>query len=199
MEQNIAPLNRLINQFERMPGIGKKSAMRLAFHVLNLSKDDAKKFADSILEAHSKIHRCKICCSLTDSETCEICSSPNRDSSIICVVESPRELMAIERTHEFKGLYHVLHGVISPINGIGPEDITLKELLERLSDTNIKEIIMATNPTVEGEATAIYISRVIKPLGIDVSRLAYGIPVGAELEYADEITLLRAIEGRKII
>jgi len=197
MEQKIAPLEKLIEQFERMPGIGRKSAQRIAFYVLGMSESDAKGFAAAITEAHEKIHRCSICCNLTDRDICTICSNSSRDKSIICVVEDSRDVYAIEKTHEFNGTYHVLHGSISPLNGIGPENLTIKELISRLSDENIREIIMATNPTVEGEATAMYISRLIKPLGIDVTRLAYGVPVGADLEYADEVTLSRAIEGRK--
>jgi recombination protein RecR len=199
MEQKIAPLEKLIEQFERMPGIGRKSAQRIAFYVLGMSESDAKGFAAAITEAHEKIHRCSICCNLTDRDICTVCSNSSRDKSIICVVEDSRDVYAIEKTHEFNGTYHVLHGSISPLNGIGPENLTIKELISRLSDENIREIIMATNPTVEGEATAMYISRLIKPLGIDVTRLAYGVPVGADLEYADEVTLSRAIEGRKKI
>ncbi|MBR5619429.1 MAG: recombination protein RecR [Clostridia bacterium] len=197
--KKVVPLQNLINQFERLPGIGHKTAQRLAFHVLSMKEEDVHAFADALTEAHSKIHRCEKCCDLTDEQFCPICDDPARDSSIICVVEDSRDVMAFERTHEYNGLYHVLHGVISPLNGVGPEDITIKELLARLSDTNVKEIIMATNPTAEGEATAIYIARLIKPMGVDVSRLAYGVPVGADLEYADEFTLLKAIEGRKKI
>ena len=199
MARNVAPLADLIEQFERLPGIGHKSAQKLAFYILAMSDTQAKKFADTIMVAHEKIHRCKICCDLTDSEECAICQSVKRDHSIICVVENSKDVIAIERTHEYNGMYHVLHGVISPMNGIGPEDITIKELLSRTSDENVREIIMATNPTVEGEATAMYISRLLKPIGIKVSRLAYGVPVGADLEYADEVTLTRAIEGRQII
>jgi recombination protein RecR len=197
MEQKIAPLERLIEQFERMPGIGRKSAQRIAFYVLGMSKKDAGAFANAITDAHERIRRCSVCCNLTDRDVCTICSNASRDGSIICVVEDSRDVYAIEKTHEFKGLYHVLHGSISPLNGIGPEELTVKELISRLSDENINEIIMATNPTVEGEATAMYLSRLIKPIGIDVTRLAYGVPVGADLEYADEVTLSRAIEGRK--
>ena len=197
--KKVAPLQNLINQFERLPGIGHKTAQRLAFHVLGMHEDDVQAFADALTEAHSKIHRCEKCCDLTDAQFCPICDDPGRDSGTICVVENPRDVMAFERTHEYNGVYHVLHGVISPLNGIGPEDITIKELLARLSDPNIKEVIMATDPTAEGEATAIFIARLIKPMGIQVSRLAYGVPVGADLEYADEFTLLKAIEGRKII
>ena len=194
---NVASLSRLIEQFERMPGIGHKSAQRLAFYVLNLKKSEAEAFSQAILDAHSKIKKCSRCCNLAEDELCPICKSQNRDESVICVVEDPRDVLAFERTHEYKGLYHVLHGVISPMNSIGPEDITIKELLARLSDGKAEEIIMATNPTVEGEATAMYISRLLKPMGIAVSRLAYGVPVGAELEYADEVTLTRALEGRR--
>ncbi len=190
-------LERLIEQFARLPSVGKKSAQRLAFHVLNMTDEDAKKFTDSINDARSSIKKCTVCCNLTDGEVCHICSSQTRDKSTICVVEDPRDVIAIERTHEFNGLYHVLHGVISPMNDINPEDICIKELLLRLGDDTVKEVIMATNPTVEGEATSMYISRLIKPIGVNVSRLAYGVPVGADLEYADEFTLIRALEGRK--
>lgn len=197
MARNVVPLTNLVEQFERMPGIGHKSAQKLAFYILNMSKDEAQKFADNILLAHEKIHRCSVCCDLTDSDVCSVCSDEKRDRSVICVVESSKDVIAIERTHEYNGLYHVLHGSISPMNGIGPDEITVKELISRLSDSSIEEIIMATNPTVEGEATSMYISRLIKPMGIKVSRLAYGVPVGADLEYADEITLTRALEGRQ--
>lgn len=199
MARNVIPLTNLIEQFERMPGIGHKSAQKLAFYILGMSDDEVKRFAENIILAKKKIHHCKICCDLTDSDICSICSDERRDRSVICVVESSKDVIAIERTREYNGLYHVLHGSISPMNGIGPDEITIKELLSRLSDENIKEIIMATNPTVEGEATAMYISRLIKPMGIKVSRLAYGVPVGADLEYADEITLTRALEGRQIL
>lgn len=197
----VAALSRLIEQFERMPGIGRKSAQRLAFYVLGLSDAEAKGFAQSILDAHKKIHRCKICCNLTDTELCSVCGNPARDKSKICVVEDPRDVLAIERTHEYEGVYHVLHGAISPMNGIGPDQLAIKELLARLGcgEEEVDEIIMATNPTVEGEATAMYISRLLKPMGIKVTRLAYGVPVGADLEYADEVTLSRALEGRQVI
>lgn len=190
-------LERLIEQFARLPSVGKKSAQRLAFHILNMSDEEAKKFTDAINDARTSIKKCTVCCNLTDGEVCHICESPTRDKSTICVVEDPRDVIAIERTHEYNGLYHVLHGVISPMNDINPEDICIKELIHRLSDDTVKEVIMATNPTVEGEATSMYISRLIKPAGINVSRLAYGVPVGADLEYADEFTLIRALEGRK--
>ena len=196
MGYEVAPLAKLIEQFERLPGVGRKTAQRLAFHVLNLSEQEAKDFAEAITEAHRKIHRCSVCCNLAEGELCGICSRSDRDKSTICVVEDPRDVMAIERTHEYKGAYHVLHGVISPMNGVGPEELTVKELLARMN-SDVKEVIMATNPTVEGEATAMYLSRLLKPLGVAVSRLAYGVPVGADLEYADEVTLLRAIEGRQ--
>lgn len=190
-------LEQLIDQFARLPSVGRKSAQRLAFYVLGMSDAEAKKFTDTIMLARSSIKRCETCCNLTDEKICPICSSASRDKSIICVVEDPRDVIAIEKTHEYNGLYHVLHGAISPMNDINPEDICIKELLLRLGDDTVKEVIMATNPTVEGEATSMYISRLIKPLGVSVSRLAYGVPVGADLEYADEFTLIRAIEGRK--
>lgn len=197
MGYKVAPLARLIEQFERFPGIGKKNAQRMAFYVLNLSDKDAKDLAESINEAHQKIHNCAVCGDLTDEELCPICKSANRDTSTICVVEDPADVLAFERSGEYRGLYHVLHGVISPINGVGPDELNIKSLLSRLNNEDVKEIIMATNPTVEGEATAMYLSRIIKPLGISVSRLAYGIPVGGDLEYADEVTLKRAIDGRQ--
>ena len=196
---SVVTLQRLIEQFERMPGIGHKSAQRLAFHVLNMKKEEAEAFSKAILEAHEKIKKCSCCCNLAEEELCPICKSSRRDESVVCVVEDPRDVMAFERTHEFEGTYHVLHGVISPMNGIGPEDITIKELLSRMGDGKIQEVIMATNPTVEGEATAMYISRLLKPMGVSVSRLAYGVPVGADLENADEVTLTRALEGRRMI
>ncbi len=194
---NLASLEELVNQFRRMPGIGEKSAQRMAFHVLGMDIADAKKFADAIMAAHEKIHKCNVCCNLTEDELCAVCKNAARNKSLICVVEDPRDVAAIERTHEFDGVYHVLHGAISPMSGIGPDQLTIKELLARLD--GVKEVIMATNPTVEGEATAMYISRLLKPLGIKVTRLAYGVPVGADLEYADEVTLSRAMEGRKEI
>lgn len=199
MANSAAPLARLIELFERLPGIGNKSAQKLAFHILNMNDAQIKYFTDTITNAHDKIHRCSVCCDLTDGEVCRVCCDEKRDKSTICVVENSKDVMAFERTKEYNGLYHVLHGAISPMNNIGPDDITVKQLISRLSDEGIEEIIMATNPTVEGEATAMYISRLIKPIGIKVTRLAYGVPVGADLEYADEITLTRAIEGRSEI
>lgn len=199
MANQATPLIRLIELFERLPGIGNKSAQKLAFHILNMNDAQIKYFTDTITTAHEKIHRCPVCCDLTDGEKCLICSDEKRDCSTICVVENSKDVMAFERTKEYNGLYHVLHGAISPMNNIGPNDITVKQLISRLADDNIKEIIMATNPTVEGEATAMYISRLIKPMDIKVTRLAYGVPVGADLEYADEVTLTRAMEGRSEI
>lgn len=199
MGYEVASLARLIEQFERLPSIGHKTAQRLAFHVLNMSDEQAKNFAGAIIDAHEKIHRCSVCCNFSEDELCPICSRTDRDRSVICVVEDPRDVMAVERTHEFNGTYHVLNGVISPLNGIGPEELSIKELIARMGDGEVKEVIMATNPTVEGEATAMYISRLLKPLGIATTRLAYGVPVGADLEYADEVTLLRALEGRQEI
>lgn len=199
MSNNIVSLNELINQFSRLPGIGKKTAQRLAFSILEQPPERAKAFADALVTAREKIHFCKVCQSLTDLEVCPICSSANRDKSVICVVEDPKDVMAFERTREFAGVYHVLHGVISPLDNVGPDDLKIKELMARLGSGEVKEIIMATNPTVEGEATASYLSRLIKPMGIKVTRLAYGVPVGADLEYADEYTLARALEGRNEI
>ncbi len=196
---NVVTLAKLIEQFERMPGIGHKTAQRLAFYVLNLTKQQAEEFSATILSAHEKIKQCTCCCNLAEDELCPICKNEGRDKSVICVVEDPRDVFAFERTHEFEGTYHVLHGVISPMNGISPEDITIKELLARMGDGTVQEVIMATNPTVEGEATAMYISRLLKPMGITVSRLAYGVPVGADLEYADEVTLTKALEGRRTL
>ena len=193
---HIASLSKLVEQFERLPGIGYKTAQRLAYYVLGLSDGDVKQFIDSVREAHDKIHTCKVCCNLTDQELCSVCANPSRDHATICVVENPRDVVAMERTHDYNGSYHVLHGVISPLNGIGPEQLRIKELLARIHGDEVREVIMATNPTVEGEATAMYVSRLLKPLGVKVTRLAYGIPVGGDLEYADEVTLSRALEGR---
>ncbi len=193
---NVAPLQRLVEQFERLPGIGSKTAQRLAYFVLNMPKEQAAEFSKAITEAHEKIRRCEICCNFSDQEKCPVCRSEARDKSTICVVETPRDAIAIEGTGEYKGTYHVLHGVISPLNGIGPDQLCIKELLARLNDGKAQEVIMATNPTVEGEATAMYLSRLLKPLGLKITRLAYGIPVGGDLEYADDVTLARALEGR---
>ncbi len=199
MAYNIIPLNELINQFEKLPGIGRKTAQRLAFYIISQPLERSKRFADALINAKEKIHFCNCCQSLTDEDTCAICKDTNRDKSVICVVEDAKDVLVFERTREYKGLYHVLHGAISPLDNIGPDQLKIKELMARLSDPAVKEIILATNLTVEGEATASYISRLAKPLGVKTTRLAYGIPVGGDLEYADEKTLLRALEGRNEI
>ncbi len=198
-EYNPLPLTKLIEQFASLPGIGIKTAQRLAFYMLTLSKEQTEAFVSAVLEAHEKIKRCEICKNFTDQPICSICSSDERDHSVICVVEGPKDVVAFERTREYRGTYHVLNGLISPMDGIGPDQLTIKELITRLGDGVVKEVIMATNPTVEGEATAMYLSKLIKPLGIRVTRLAYGIPVGGELEYADEVTLFKALENRNEI
>ena len=190
-------IEKLIESFERLPSIGHKTAVRLAFHMLDLSKEETEEFINSIINAKEKLKYCSNCYNISDTDPCPICSSPKRDNSVICVVEDVRDVMAMERTHEFKGVYHVLHGTISPMNVIGQEDIKIKELLNRIANNDIKEIIIATNPRVEGEATAIYLSKIIKPLGIKVTRIAHGIPVGGDLEYTDEVTLSKALEGRR--
>ena len=199
MAYDVAALEKLIEQFQKIPSIGRKTAQRMAFHVLDLTDEQAQEFADAIIDAHTKIHHCSLCHNLTENELCPICESANRDHTTVCVVEEPRDVLAMERMREFSGVYHVLHGVISPMNGIGPEQLTIKSLVERAAEGQITEVIMATNPTVEGEATAMYISRLLKPMGITVSRLAYGVPVGADLEYADEVTLTKALEGRRTL
>lgn len=199
MKYDALPLTRLTEKFASLPGIGFKTAQKLAYHVLKLPESEVKDFANAMLEAHSKIKNCSVCQGFTDSDICPICSDQSRDKSIICVVENPKDISVFERTREYNGLYHVLHGLISPIDGIGPDQLYIKELLNRLASNEVNEVIMATNPTVEGEATAIYLSKLIKPLGVKVSRLAYGIPVGSELEYADPDTLYRALENRNII
>lgn len=190
-------IEKLIESFEKLPSIGHKTAVRLAFHMLDLNEDDTKEFIESIVNAKKNLKYCSKCFNISDTDPCPICGSPKRDNAVICVVEDVRDILAMERTHEFKGVYHVLHGTISPMNGIGPEDIKIKELLERIGNNSIKEIIIATNPRVEGEATAIYLSKLIKPMGIKVTRIAHGIPVGGDLEYTDEITLMKALEGRR--
>ena len=193
---NAAPLERLVEEFSKFPGIGRKGATRMAYQVLSMSPQDAQRLADAIRNAHTKLHRCKYCQDYTENEVCSICASAKRDRSLICVVEKPRDIDAFERTREYHGLYHVLHGLISPMDGVNAEQLTIKPLLARLGDGTVKEVIMATNPTVEGEATAMYLARLIKPLGIKTTRLAYGLPVGSSLEYADETTLYRALSGR---
>ena len=196
MANSAPPLERLIEQFSRFPGVGRKGATRMAYHVLGMTGAEAAEMAKAIQDAHTKLHRCKVCQDYTENEVCRICSSAKRDASVICVVESPRDITAFERTREYNGLYHVLHGLISPMDGIGAEQLCVKELLTRLGDGVVKEVIMATNPTVEGEATAMYLAKLIKPMGIRTTRLAYGLPVGSSLEYADETTLYRALSGR---
>lgn len=189
-------IEKLIESFEKLPSIGHKTAIRLAFHVLQQNNNETEEFIQSIKDAKTKLKYCETCYNISDTNPCQICGNPKRDQSLICVVEDVKDIIAMEKTHEFNGTYHVLHGSISPMNGIGPEDIKIKELLQRLQENQIKEIILATNPRVEGEATAMYLSKIIKPLGIKVTRIAHGIPVGGDLEYTDEITLMKALEGR---
>ncbi len=196
MAYRVPALDNLIEQWERLPGIGHKTAVRLAFSLLSMSDEQSNRFVEAIVNAKKNIHECETCCNLTDGEQCSVCSASNRDESVICVVEEPQDVLAFERMREFHGLYHVLHGTISPMNGIGPEQLRIKQLLTRVANTDVTEVIMATNPTVEGEATAMYLSKLLKPFEIKVTRLAYGIPVGGELEYADEVTLSRSFEGR---
>ncbi len=199
MEFFPAPLEKLVEQFASLPGIGGKSAQRLAFHVLSLSTQEAEEFAQAILDAKRSVTFCPVCRSLTAGGLCPICSSPKRDDNIICVVADPRDVVALERSGEFTGRYHVLHGVISPLNHVGPDDLEIKSLVDRVAKGGIQEVIMATNPDTEGEATAMYLARLLKPFGVRVTRLAYGIPVGAHLEFADDATLMRALEGRRDI
>lgn len=196
MEYFAAPLQNLIEEFEKLPGIGSKTAQRLAFHVLNQSMEKAEKFAAAILDAKKSLCYCRECQNLSDREVCGICSNPTRDHSLICVMESPKDVLQMERTNEFKGVYHVLHGAISPMDNIGPDDIRIKELMARIRDGSVQEVIMATNPNLEGETTAMYISKLIKPFGVKVTRIAHGVPVGGELEFADEITLSKALQWR---
>lgn len=199
MENYSEPIDRLINEFSKLPGIGRKTAQRLAFYVINMDKEDVLGLSKALVDVKNQINYCKICCNISDSEICSICSNTHRDQSIICVVEDPRDVAAMERTKDYNGRYHVLNGVISPVDGIGPESLNIKELISRLGDSVVKEIIMATNPTIEGEATAMYISRLIKPMGVKVTRIAHGLPVGGDLEYADDVTISRALEGRREI
>ena len=200
MRQYPKPLNKLINELSKLPGIGGKTAQRLAFHILALEESEATALANSIVNAKRSLHYCSVCGNLTDTDPCEICSDESRDRTKVCVVETPQDVIAMERIREFKGLYHVLHGAISPVEGIGPNDINLKSLITRLQQHDeIDEIIVATNPNIEGEATAMYIARLLKTSGIKVTRIAHGIPVGGDLEYADEVTLLKAMEGRREI
>ena len=199
MGYTVPPLENLIDKFESLPSIGRKSAQRIAFHILNMDIEQVRDFTKTMLDAKEQINYCSVCQTLTDSERCSICANPNRDPKVICVVESAQDVMAFERTKEYNGTYHVLHGLISPIDGITPDQLKIKELLFRITNEDVQEVIMATNPTVEGEATAMYISKLLKPFEIKVTRLAYGIPVGGSLEYADEVTLMRALEGRSEI
>ena len=194
-----AALQNLSDQFARLPGIGGKTAQRLAFHVLSLPLEEAEAFSDAILEAKKTVHTCPVCQNLTDREKCGICSDETRDHGLICVVAEPKDVIAMERSREFRGVYHVLHGVISPLNHVTQDDIKLRELLQRMGKEPVREVIMATNPDTEGEATAMYISRLLRPMEVKVTRLAYGVPVGSQLEYADEVTLSRALEGRQVI
>ena len=199
MEHFPAPLEKLVEQFARLPGIGGKSAQRLAFFVLGLPEEEAREFADAILDAKRSVTCCPVCQNFTAGGLCPICASPKRDGSTICVVADPRDVAAMERSREYNGHYHVLHGVISPMNHVGPDDLSIKSLVERVAKGGVQEVIMATNPDTEGEATAMYLSRLLRPMDVKVTRLAYGIPVGSQLEYADEVTLLRALEGRQEI
>lgn len=197
VESNI--LKKLAEKFAAMPGIGRKSAWRLAFYILTLNKQEINDFAKILIDAHTRIKKCSLCQNLTDHEVCEICRDSNRDETLVCVVENSKDVMAFEQSKSFGGVYHVLHGLISPMDGVGPNDLTISQLISRIKLGKIKEVIMATNPTIEGDATAIYISRLLKPLGVVVSRLAYGVPVGSELQYADEMTISKALEYRNIL
>ena len=197
MKNYAKPLAKLIAELNKLPGIGGKSAQRLAYHILAMSDEEAKQLADTIVEAKQNMHYCSICGNLTDTDPCSVCSDPTRDRKTVCVVENPRDVSAMERIREYNGLYHVLNGAISPMDGIGPDDINLRSLLVRLQESDISEVILATNPNIEGEATAMYIARLVKPAGIKVTRIAHGIPVGGDLEYADEVTLSKAMEGRR--
>lgn len=191
------PLAKLIDSFSRLPGIGPKTAGRLAFHVLRMKEDDVMEFAKALVNVKRNLHYCSICCNITDTDPCRICQDKGRDASVICVVQEPKDLVAMERTKEFNGYYHVLHGAISPMEGIGPDEIRIADLLKRLSDERVQELILATNPNIEGEATAMYLSRLVRPFGLKVTRIAHGLPVGGDLEYADEVTLTKALEGRR--
>ncbi len=197
MNYYIEPIAKLVNELSQLPGIGGKTAQRLAFHIIKMPKEKVRELARAIYEVKDNIKYCSVCCNLTDTDPCAICSSAKRDESTICVVTDSTDVIALEKVRDYRGLYHVLHGTISPMDGIGPDDIRIKELLGRLKDNRVKEIILATSSDVEGEATAVYISQLIKPLGVKVTRIAHGIPVGGDLEYADEVTLSRAIEGRR--
>ena len=197
MKVYIEPIGKLINEFSKLPGVGKKTAQRFAYKIINMSEEEAKGFAEAIVSAKKNVHYCKICGNFAETDLCDVCKA--RSSDTICVVKEPKDVIAIEKLNEFQGVYHVLHGTISPMDGIGPNDIRIKELLERISSGKVKEVILATNPDVEGEATAMYITTLIKPFGIKVTRLAHGIPIGTDLEYADEVTLARAFVDRKTL
>ena len=197
MAYNVNPLDVLTEQFRKLPGIGKKSAQRIAFHILRMTDEQTEEFLRSIEDARKVIHLCPICQNLTDGEVCAVCANEKRDKSVICVVSSPQDVISIEKTNEFRGVYHVLHGVLSPVDHIGPKDLKITELLARLNGDEVKEVIVATAPTVEGDATAIFLANLLKPLGVSVTRLAFGIPVGGDIEYADEITLSRSLENRR--
>ncbi|MDR1773382.1 MAG: recombination mediator RecR [Clostridioides sp.] len=199
MQDYTTPINKLIDEFSKLPGVGRKTAQRLAFHIINMSTSDVENLASAIYNAKKDIKYCSVCCNISDSDPCKICSSTKRDHSIICVVEGTKDVAAMEKTKEYNGLYHILNGVISPMEGIGPEMLNVKQLLERLAREDVEELIMATNPTIEGEATAMYIAKLVKPFGIKVTRIAHGIPVGGEIEYADEVTISKALEGRREI
>ncbi|GAA0701590.1 recombination mediator RecR [Paraclostridium ghonii] len=199
MQTYSGPITRLIEEFSKLPGVGRKTAQRLAFHVINMNMNDVEALSKAIVEAKKEIKYCSICYNITDKDPCSMCSNKNRDSGVICVVEDPRDVAAMEKTKEFHGKYHVLNGVISPMDGIGPDMIRIKELIQRLGNQEVTEVIMATNPTIEGEATAMYIARLLKPMGIKVTRIAHGLPVGGDLEYADEVTISKALEGRREI
>lgn len=191
------PIAKLIDSFTHLPGIGPKTAGRLAFHVLRMKEEDVVDFAKALVNVKRNLHYCSICCNITDIDPCRVCSDKSRDGSVICVVQEPKDMVAMERTKEFHGYYHVLHGAISPMEGIGPDDIYVAELLKRLGDEQVQELILATNPNIEGETTAMYLSRLVKPFGLKVTRIAHGLPVGGDLEYADEVTLTKALEGRR--
>ena len=199
MENYSEPIDRLINEFSKLPGVGRKTAQRLAFHVINMNENDVKGLAKALVDVKQEIKYCSVCCNISDSDVCTICSNSHRDASTICVVEDPRDVATMERTKDYNGKYHVLNGVISPLDGVGPEMLNIKELISRLGDGQVKELIMATNPTIEGEATAMYISRLVKPMGVKVTRIAHGLPVGGDLEYADDVTISKALEGRREI
>jgi recombination protein RecR len=193
------PIAKLIDSFSMLPGVGKRTAARMAFHVLRMKDEDVRTFSEALIEIKQNLQCCSVCCNFTDSNPCPVCSDTSRDPSMICVVQEPKDMIAMERTKEYRGFYHVLHGAISPMDGVGPEQVRIKEMLSRLSDERVKELILATNTNLEGEATAMYIARLVKPFGLRVTRIAHGVPVGGELEQADEVTLSRALEGRKEI